>query len=221
MPSISQRLGLVKPSRTDPFVTADIANNWQKIDDAPGAHICTSTTRPTWGAGQAGRLIIENDTKLMWRWTGTVFERTGPSGVLRKTDGNYAHGVRSTDYTTTSGTFVSVLSITNVVVPAGGRPVQVVVNHPRIRNSLGVSEAAIFRSATSNGTPLLDRWPIQGWDTSRQTAEAGSGNSRAILDMGLAPGTYNYSFQIRSWSDGAETLLESGSRSVSMYIVEV
>lgn len=221
MPSISKRLGLVKPARTDPFVTSDIANNWQKIDDAPGAHICTSATRPSWGSGQAGRLIMETDSGLVWRWTGTTFVRLHPSGLLRKTDGNFAHSTRTSDFSTNSGSFVRVLSLTNVVVPAGGRPIQITANIPRLRNSIGLAEAAIFRTTTDNGTPLLDRWPVAGWDSSKPTSEGGSGSTRSIIDLNLSPGTYNWSLQIRSWSDGATTLAEGAPRATTIFAVEV
>lgn len=221
MPSISQRLGLVKPARTDPFVTSDIANNWQKIDDAPGAHICTSTTRPSWGSGQAGRLIMETDSGLAWRWTGTTFVRLHPSGLLRKTDGTFAHATRTADFSTSSGDFVMAVGLTNVVVPAGGRPIQITVNYPRLRNSQGISEAAIFRTTISNATPLLERWPVTGWDTSKPTAEGGSGGSRSILDLNLAPGTYNWSLQIRSWGNGEATSMEGAPRGASIFAVEV
>lgn len=221
MPSISQRLGLVKPARTDPFVTSDIANNWQKIDDAPGAHICTSTTRPSWGSGQAGRLIMETDSGLVWRWTGTTFVRLHPSGLLRKTDGTFAHATRTSDFSTSSGDFVTAVWLSNVVVPAGGRPVQITVNYPRVRNANGLSEVAIFRTTTSNGTPLLDRWQVEGWDTSKSTSEGGSGGSRSIIDLNLAPGTYNWSLQIRAWSNGSSTTMEGSPRAASIFAYEV
>ena len=75
MPTPSPKMGLALPSQTDPFSTADVRANWEKIDAAPGVHICLSTTRPAWGAGQAGRKIYETNTGLEYVWNGTAFDR--------------------------------------------------------------------------------------------------------------------------------------------------
>jgi microcystin-dependent protein len=73
MPTPSPRLGLALPSQPDDFSTQDLRDNWSKIDAAPGTHICTSTTRPTWGVNQAGRQIFETNTGVTRSWTGAAW----------------------------------------------------------------------------------------------------------------------------------------------------
>lgn len=71
MPTPSPRLGLALPSQPDDFSTADLRINWEKIDAAPGTFICTSTSRPAWGANQIGREIFETNTGVKRAWTGS------------------------------------------------------------------------------------------------------------------------------------------------------
>ena len=70
----SPHLSLKRNSGEDPFLRTDFVSNWDKIDLAPGIHICTYGTRPTWGPAQAGRTILETDTgrELVWTVTGGV-----------------------------------------------------------------------------------------------------------------------------------------------------
>jgi hypothetical protein len=58
---------------TDPFLRQDFVDNWNKLDAAPGVHICDSTTRPTWGSSQAGRLIWLTDWKQFQFWDGSAW----------------------------------------------------------------------------------------------------------------------------------------------------
>lgn len=220
MPSISQRLGLVKPSRTDPFVTSDISNNWQKLDDAPGVHICTSTTRPSWGAAQAGRLIVENNTNLTWRWTGTTFVRTGPSGILRKTNGDIAYNMRDYDLSYTSSTWTRIMGITDVIVPAGNRPLQINVAAPRVLADAGMAEFAVIRSMDSNGTPLIDRWQVIGSSTGSM-GDKGGCTARVSIDVDVAPGIYNYTLQFRTWQNNTRATISAGARPLKFWISEL
>lgn len=73
MSTLTPRLQLKRWDGSDPYKRADFNDNWNKIDAAPGAHICTSSSRPTWGAAQAGREIIETDTRRKVMWTGTAW----------------------------------------------------------------------------------------------------------------------------------------------------
>jgi hypothetical protein len=79
MATSTTRLGLRKPDG-DPVtgdnidVALDISGSMDKIDDAVGAHICTSGTRPTGGQRWNGRIIKETDTLRMYIWdAGTSF----------------------------------------------------------------------------------------------------------------------------------------------------
>lgn len=69
----SPRLSLKRNDGADPFLRQDFIDNWDKIDLAPGVHICTSGSRPTWGADEAGRQIWETDMRRNVGWTGSTW----------------------------------------------------------------------------------------------------------------------------------------------------
>lgn len=73
MSSFTGRLGLKRNDGSDPFLRQDFVDNWNRLDAAPGTHICTSTTRPTWTAAQQGRLILETDTGSLYQWNGSTW----------------------------------------------------------------------------------------------------------------------------------------------------
>lgn len=73
MATYTARLGLKRNDGTDPFKRQDFTDNYNRLDAAPGVHVCTSSTRPTWASGQAGRLIFETDTNSFYHWNGTTF----------------------------------------------------------------------------------------------------------------------------------------------------
>ena len=73
MSSLTSRLGLIRWALSDKWRNQDLVDNWNAIDAAPGTHICTAATRPTWGANQAGRKILETDTGLEYRWSGSAW----------------------------------------------------------------------------------------------------------------------------------------------------
>jgi hypothetical protein len=64
-------LGLKLNQLSDPFELSDFTANWGILDASPGTFICTSVSRPSWGAAQAGRLIFMTDLKQLSYWTGT------------------------------------------------------------------------------------------------------------------------------------------------------
>lgn len=222
MPTPSTRLGLLKPTTADPFVTADLAANWQKIDDNPGVYICLSTTRPAWGAAQQGMLIFEKDTGLIWNWDGAAFQRNAPRGLLKTTGGAWARGQRTTDFSTTSTTAVVVTSISNVVVPAGLRTLMIVVTFPKGQNTVGQFGGYIYRSNVSNQAPLLAGWYIAGDSTSPVAGAGGQGNSYICFEAGgLPPGTYNWSFQIKSLAGGTSSVSGNTSTPCEIAIIEI
>lgn len=73
MSTLSQHLGLILNDPSDPFKRTDQVGNWQKLDQYPGTFICTSTTRPSWAAAQAGLSIYETDTRRTVKWTGSAW----------------------------------------------------------------------------------------------------------------------------------------------------
>lgn len=187
MGTLTPRLGLKSPVAADNFVTADLAFNWSALDAAPGVHICTSTTRPTWVSAHAGRLIFETDTNLVWRWSGSAWARLGPSGLLATT-------TRTTDFSTTATTNQTVLSLP-VTMPAGGRSVRVVANIGRlsISSSSHTATLVLLRDAT-----VLREWPTVSatatnvfhlcWDLP-DTPAAGSRTYSLALRSSNAAGT--------------------------------
>lgn len=76
MSTLSPKLQLKRPDDTDPFLTADFVANYNILDAAPGAFICTSSTRPAWGSGQAGRTIFLTDWKCFQYWDGATWQAT-------------------------------------------------------------------------------------------------------------------------------------------------
>lgn len=218
MTDTSARLGLVLPTQVDPFNTEDIYNNWNKIDGAPGSYICTSTTRPTtWGAGQAGRKIIETDTGLEWRWDGTAFKRMAGLGLLKKNDGTFAIGERTTNAGPTSSvTYTSMVAVTNVVVPDGNRPLEITASWLEAANTGSDTRwlYGIFQSNVSNSGPLLSHW--------YHYSGAGGGFHGAYIRNGLAAGTYNFSFQIHAVNAGqAITVYADATEPITITVIEL
>jgi len=68
MATYSTVLGLKLSGESDPFLLSDFIQNWQLLDSSPGIFICTSATRPSWGANQDGRLIFMTDLKQLSYW---------------------------------------------------------------------------------------------------------------------------------------------------------
>lgn len=217
----SPRLGLALPSQTDRFSTQDIRNNWEKLDAAPGTHICTSTTRPTtWGSAQAGRRIIETNTGLEWVWTGTTWARiTAGQSILKRADGTPAIAERTTTFSTSSETFVRVITLTNVVVPAGNRPLMLVANFEQADNNQGGFVCAIFRSSVNNSGPQMSKWLIGNYG-----GKTGGGNSLVTFERGgLPPSTYDFSFQIRSIDNvgGSSQVFATTTQPIQLVVCEL
>jgi len=219
--SSSPRLGLALPAQVDRFSTEEVKSNWQKIDAAPGTHICTSSTRPsTWGTNQDGRLILEVDTNLVWRWAAATSDWkrvSGGTGVLLRSDGTPAINERTIDFATSSTTFVRACTITNVVIPAGRRPIMVMAVWDQATNAGGKSYGAIFRSATNNSGPQMSRITVP-------QASSGSGpgaNHIAVEKAGLSAGTYDFSLQFRCSTAGPLTISGDATQPISLSVIEL
>lgn len=145
-------------------------------------------------------LISETDTNLTWRWTGSTFVRTASTGLLRTTGGGVAVATRTTDFSTAvTASFVVVLSVTNVVVPDGLRPLLILVQGEKGENTNGALVTQIARSNVSNQGPFLGQAGLSGDSSSPSAGAQGAGFTlMGIEQAGVAAGTYNWSFQIRS-----------------------
>lgn len=215
----SPRLGLALPDLTDRFSTADLRSNWQKVDAAPGTFICTSTTRPTgWGANQAGRRIIETNTKLEWMWTGTGWVRlSGGTGALKTSGGADALVQRTTTFDTASDSYVKVVGISNVVVPAGNRPLMYVATWQQADNDSGIGVACIARNATAGGGPVLGRTFI-----AQSPGSTGNGGSIVAFERGGLPAnTYDFSIQLRTGGSGRVYMYADATTPIQLSIIEL
>lgn len=203
------RIGLIKPTDSDGFSTENLAANWQLVDDYAGRFVCTSGTRPPWGAPQEGMTIYEKDTDLEWVWNGSLFNRYAPKGML----GNAS---RDTDITTTSTTLQVVVQATGVSVPRGGRSVMVQAQWFEVENSAGRSILALYRD-----TNELHAWAVGGEDT--DVAIEGLGDSVVIFDEAPPEGIYTYSLRFAADAavGGTTTMRATGTRKIKINVVEV
>jgi hypothetical protein len=98
MATTTDKLGLKKPAGTDPFLLTDFNSNTDLIDRAPGVYYCTSTTRPSWSSPQAGRMILETDTKKMFIWpgSGSFVEVVNSGAAVANSIANAAQSAAST-----------------------------------------------------------------------------------------------------------------------------
>lgn len=221
MPTPTTRLGLLKPGTTDAFSTADIAANWQKIDDTPGTKIVTSTTRPTtWGAAQNGMQIVESDTGLAYRWTGSAWTRSAAKGLLTTTSGGRARAQRtSTISTSTYATFTDVVSLSNVVVPAGNRTLMLTATWNQANNSAGVLVMCIARSGS-----ILGQWVQAGDQSSPAPGAEGQGGTFVTYEPnGLAAGTYTWTLQFRSSATyrGTSYIIADTTTPIELAVIEI
>lgn len=223
MPTPSSRLGLLVPARADQFVTADLETNLDKLDDYPGIYVCTSTSRPAWGAAQVGMLISETDTGLTWRWMGTAtgWVRTGPKGLMsRNTSG--------TNLSTTSTSFVNLLATSLVTWPAGARTAQITVTfNYGFNNTTGLLTIGVARGIVNN-SGLIQAWQWAGDnDGSSGTGTKGAGTSLTCYDANLGPGTYQWSLQLRACgaygqnAGGSAVLAATGAGSITITVTEI
>jgi hypothetical protein len=103
-------LGLKLNDESDPFELSDFTSNYGILDASPGVYICTSTSRPSWGAAQNGRLIFMQDLKQLSYW-----EASGGWHDLRDAAPVFAGGVflNTTANPGSSGVF----SVLNLYTP--------------------------------------------------------------------------------------------------------
>lgn len=73
MSGTTPRLGLKTWDQSDPFLRQDFNDNNARLDAYPGDYVCTSQSRPAWGAAQSGMRIYETDTRRELVWTGTAW----------------------------------------------------------------------------------------------------------------------------------------------------
>lgn len=212
MSDTSNKLGLMLPTQVDPFSTADVRSNFEKIDAAPGTHICTSSTRPSWTASQAGRKVYETDTGLEWVWDGAAFRRTHGSGLLHNNTGAWAVA-GSGPGSSASTTYVAQLALSSVGIPAGGRPIQIIARVNAVdSNPPNYVHVAIAYGVTNN-TGII--WEHR--TGASPSTRYGSGDEFSVLYVdGLTAGYHTFSFQFRALAGSTATL-----GSLTMWAVEL
>lgn len=222
MTTQTKHLRLVKPDASSQFSTADIAENWEKVDRAPGIHICTSSSRPSFASAQNGRQIYETDTGLEWVWSGTEWKRKAGRGILSRTDGSPAVASRTTDFSTTSGTSVLVLGLSNVVVPPGGRTLLFSIMWSRAYATTGYFYGRAYHHsgapASNSGTQQM-QWAITGAPGGGD-ARGGMGTANVWYERGLPAGTYGFSFQVafHPTDAGTNTATVTGTPTIPLTI---
>lgn len=204
------RMGLADINDDAILSPTALGNSFDILDGSPGNFICTSATRPvSWGANQNGRCILETDTGLVWRWDNGAgqFVRLYGKGILGSTS-------RTSDITTTSTSFVTVVSQT-VDVPAGGRPLIVGCSVPAVQSDAGITGLALYR-----GTTKLTDWLVPG-STGSLAAEQEPTGSNMVMDT-PSVGSYLYSLQFRSVTGygGTSALLASATAPIQLWVDE-
>lgn len=208
MSSLTDRLGLIVNTTADNFIVQDFTDNSQKLDDYPGIFICTSGTRPTWGANQNGMAIYETDTDLIWHWSGAAWERKVAKGHILGEELN-------SDFNTSSTTYVVAIDIT-VTVAAGNRRHLVIIHAPGVYNTNGLTQFAAYRDAN-----LLQEWYSQGWTGA--PVEKYPRPIFAVIPDTPGAGSITYSLQVRAVSGigGTSTIQATATKPLSIDIVEV
>jgi hypothetical protein len=211
MTTLTTRLALIKPTTADHFSTADLAANWDKIDQYAGVFKCTSFTRPVWGANQAGLTIYETDTDLEWRWTGSQWARRGPKGWLA--------GSQRTSTLSITGTFPTVIAQTSVQVP-GGRTIDIKVLWQDLFNSSSTQHTLAAFSVYRDNTPI-HTWDVTVWpNTDPVSFLAGSAGGLTVTDHPAA-GNYTYAFKMATLSSSSIQMSSSSVQPSAIDVYEV
>lgn len=208
MATQTDRLGLNAWADSDTFQIGEHTANVERLDQFPGIFICTSTTRPGWGAPQTGMWIWETDTRLVWEWTGSAFERVTRKGWLNSNS-------RSSSISSASTTPLVAVQAT-ITVPAGGRPVLVVVEGPGVASTVGITALSIYRDATQ----------VQGWTQGGGPSTGATDQPKPIAFSTLdtpAAGTYAYSLRFAATAGygGTSTLSAAPGQPLAIHCLEV
>jgi hypothetical protein len=169
------KLGLISPTNTDQFSTADIANSMGVLDGSPGIlPVANQAARPTtWTHLQHGRTIRQLDQGIDWWWdkvdssaTGT-WRRTSSKGILY----SQTNGSSVSSATTTYASGATVIDTPTVLIP-GGRQIRVIVRWDTFGNSAGLAMGHYWEGST-----LVNSWGVNGFDSTQsiwgQTGLAG------------------------------------------------
>lgn len=212
MSTNSQHMGLKIPDGSDPFLRTDFTQNYNTLDQYPGNWICTSTTRPSWGAGQAGMCITETDTRRTLMWTGSTFREMlyGPAvwwGALRP-NATINH---STVVPFTLGTFT---------VNRPGTLVAFATTEYNMttRGFAGATTRILIDGAVASFDTTIAEYLATGWP---DTSTFGTGTwSNTIPTLGvrnISAGTHSIGIQATGSTTSSGTLKLTTSRVLAMF----
>lgn len=169
MSTLTPRLSLKRPDDTDPFLTQDFVDNYNKLDAAPGTYICTSSTRPSWGSAQAGRTIFLTDYKCFQYWDGSAWQNE------RAATGLFAGGAIFD--ATLSKNAVVVYNLLNFTTP---RPCSLLVSMNMTLSCDGRNTQTIFGRIVFDGGDIL----LGGYsDAMRFTGNSGDTSADAQMTL--------------------------------------
>lgn len=221
MPTYTPRLGLSALTPADNIDwDRDFAANFRQIDGFPGLLICKSDTHPNWGAAHKGMWIYELDTNLHWQWNGTQFIRPFPLGLLN----NPAIDRLNADQTNSaSGTTYGTILQANVLVPSGGRSIEVTISFSGITNN--TSGVSAFRIVRGPGPVVFGGWYTTGKNPAANASEYMTPKVMTITDTptGVPPlGLMcNYQLQIRAETSGTAILRANPNAPCVLKIKEI
>ncbi len=147
--SKTPKLGLMNPVGSDPFQTADFSTTMGILDQNPGILVVPNqASRPTgWTYQQHGRRVWQTDEGVDWIWSQPS---SGTPGYWRRVSGrgHLANGWSGPQITTTTTNYaagVTMVELTNVVVP-GGRMLKIEWNFEWIGNSNGCAISSYWEN---------------------------------------------------------------------------
>lgn len=171
MSFLTARLGLIVDTTADPFLTSEVAGNWEIIDEYPGIFTGSTSTITSevsaWGSAQAGQVVSDTTTGLLWQWNGTTLVRF------------YGTGMLSTVKVTSPVTVTTVLSSTTTVItttctiPTGSRWIEIqaemtdVANVSQDTTIFLLEDSTVIQSAVVQANLLI---PVTLYTTRQPTA---------------------------------------------------
>lgn len=188
MATYTSRLGLKRNDGSDPFKRQDFVDNYNRLDAAPGVHVCTSSTRPTWASAQAGRLIYETDTNSLFQWNGTTFvdQLTTPLAWA----GGLNIGATLSSNATANYTYININAprATNVIMigyarfAATGSNLAAVAVYPTLdANVVALTAQPYTQWILRDGTPYYDHREIPFTTLTPVTAGAHTVGVRVVI----------------------------------------
>ena len=229
MPSPTPRLALPRPLAGEAFIQRTAWSGiFDQLDNYPGMHVCTSTSRPgmggglpSWGAAHAGMRIWETDRNLQWRWTGSAFVRVNPVGML-------AQAQLATTFST-SATAATVAHSVAVTIPATNagsttKRIKCSASWRQVDNGDAVNGGlTVVTLRRQPGAVVLQRIDAPGRPNAAiDPAVRGRGGSIFGLDdYAVGAATYELCINADATIGGTSTLRASATDPVTLAVEEV